>query len=86
MEKNYSHPFIYDYYHKKIYKKLEFKVSFNNNNKDTENNKETFIKPYMLYLFNLQTEKLVTLSNLKVIPVSSNNQIQEIIMNDKSKK
>jgi hypothetical protein len=39
----------------------------------------------MLYLFNLDTEKLITLSNLKVIPVSSNNQIQEIIMNDKSK-
>lgn len=84
MEKNYSHPFTYDYFHKKIHKKLEFKVSFNLKN-DSEINKETLIKPYMLYLFNIETEKLVTLSNLKVIPVSSNNQIQEIIMNDKSK-
>lgn len=85
LSKNSICPFSYDYLHKKSYKKLEFKVSFYSNSTEC-NDAPNILKPYILYFVNLETLKLISLSNLKVIPVLSNNNIQEIILNDKSKK
>jgi len=85
LNKNSTCSFSYEYMHKKPYKKLEFKVSFGSNCKELNEN-QNILKPFILYFFNLQTSKLISLSNLKVIPVLSNNNIQEIILNDKSKR
>jgi hypothetical protein len=84
IRKNSICPFAYEYLHKKSYKKLEFKVSFSSNCKESNDN-PNILKPFILYFVNLETLKLISLSNLKVIPVLSNNNIQEIIMNDNSK-
>lgn len=83
LNKNSICNFSYEYMHRKHYKKLEFKVYFGSNSQELNEN-PNILKPYILYFFNLETLKLVSLSNLKVIPVLSNNNIQEIILNDKS--
>jgi len=83
LDKYSSLEFSYDYLHKKSFKKLEFKVSFNSDCKEFKEN-FNILKPYILYFFNLETLKLISLSNLKVIPVLSNNNIQDIMLNDKS--
>jgi hypothetical protein len=43
------------------------------------------LKPYLYYQKALSTIKLLDLSNLKVIPVLSNNTIHQITMSDSSK-
>ncbi len=84
LAKNCMFNFTYEYLHKKSFKKLEFKISFSSDCRELNKN-EIILNPYILNFFNLETIKLISLTNLKVIPVLSNNIIQEIILNDKSK-
>jgi hypothetical protein len=70
----------YKYRHKKIYKKIEFKIYYVINS-----NEESGVKPYLYYKKTINTLKLFDLSNLKVIPVLSDNTTQELTLSDPSK-
>jgi hypothetical protein len=74
-----TYNYIYKYLHKKTHKKIEFKIYY-----ITDAN-PSGLKPYLYYQKALKTLKLLELSNLKVIPVLSNNIINQIANLDPSK-
>ncbi len=80
--KNYS--FLYSYLHHKKNKKLEFKLVYKIYNNDMNFDQDINISPYCSLVVKLNTSKLFDLTNLKVIPVISDNAIQEISNVDSS--
>lgn len=86
IEKNKNYTLNYNYLHKKIFKKIEFKIYYisHTSNKGTSAS-DVIMKPYLYYQKPLNTLKLLNLSTLKVIPMLSNNMIHLITMTDPSK-
>lgn len=85
VEKYKNYTFLYYYLHNKKNKKLEFKLVYKIYNTEMNIEQEININPYYSLTVKLNTSKLFDLSNLKVIPVISDNAIQEISMIDSSK-
>jgi hypothetical protein len=75
----------YEYLHRKCFKKIEFKIYYTAS-KYTNSEADVLLKPYLLYQKSLNTIKLLDMSNLKVIPMLSNNMIHTITLSDPSKR
>ena len=84
IEKFKNFTFIYSYLHNKKIKKLEFKLVYKAFTNDLQIEQEININPYYNLSVKLKTSKLFELTNLKVIPVISDNAIQEIANLDSS--
>jgi hypothetical protein len=84
IEKYKSYTFLYSYLHHKKNKKLEFKLVYKIYNNDMNFDQDININPYYSLAIKLNTSKLFDLTNLKVIPVISDNAIQDLSNIDSS--
>ena len=85
IDKYKSYKFLYSYPHNKKYKKIEFKLVYKAYLNELDIDQEININPYYLLSVKIKSSKLFDLSNLKVLPVISDNGIQEIANLDPSK-